>query len=260
MVNHLMDTGCAENGEPSNVAEDIPAEWLSPVSLLPNPLCFEMSLPELAAQCLRELGNYRRGEPCTDTYGLELLRRATFQDNQEAWSWVQHCFGGMIRGWLRRHPQRELACRLESEEHYVDQAFERFWQATTIHQRVEFSTLAAALQYLRASLNGAILDILRANERSGDAPLPEPGEPRVEDSTDSSEVWESLQAILLNPREQRLAYLLFHCGLGPREIVRFCPQEWSDIQEIYRLRRNMMKRFLLKADQTQLVLPEGGLS
>jgi hypothetical protein len=260
MVYELMNTGCAEDGEPSNSAEDILAERLSPVSLLPNHLCCEMRLPDLAAQCLRELGTYHRGEPCTDTYGLELLRRATIQDNQEAWTWVQHCFGGMVRRWLRRHPQREVTCRLESEEHYVAQTFERFRQATAFNQQVEFSTLAAALQYLRANMNGAILDILRAHERSGDAPSPEPGEPRVEDSTDSSEVWESLQAILLNPREKRVAYLLFHCGLGPREIIRFYPREWSDIQEISRVRRTIMEQCLLKADQTLLVLPEGGLS
>ena len=66
MVYDLMDTGCAEDGEPSNVA-GYPCERFSPVSLLSNPLCCEMSLPVLAAQCLRELGNYRRGEPCTDT-------------------------------------------------------------------------------------------------------------------------------------------------------------------------------------------------
>jgi len=251
MVYDLMDTGCAEDGEPSNVVGDIPAERLSPVSLLSNPLCCEMSLPELAAQCLRELDHYRRGEPCTDTFGLELLRRATFQDNQEAWVWVQHCFGGMVRGWLRRHPKREVAYRLESEENYVAQTFERFWQATAFNQRVEFSTLAAALQYLRASLNGAILDMLRAYARPVEVSLPgpgEPGEPLVEDSTDNSEVWESLQMILSNPREQRLAYLLFHCGLKPREIIRFCPQEWSDVQEIYRLRRNIMERILRNAD------------
>ena len=251
MVYDLMDTGCAEDGEPSNVAEDIPAERLSPVSILPNPLCCEMSLPDLTAHCLRELDNYRRGEPCTETYGLELLRRATFQGDQEAWEWVQHCYGGMVRGWLRRHPQREVACRLESEENYVAQTFERFWQATAFNQRVEFSTLAAALQYLRASLNGAILDMLRAYARPGEVSLPgpgEPGEPLVEDNTDNGEVWEILQMILSNPREQRLAYLLFHCGLKPREIVRFCPQEWSDVQEIYHLRRNIMERLLRNAD------------
>jgi DNA-directed RNA polymerase specialized sigma24 family protein len=251
MVYDLMDTDCAKDGEPSSVAEDIPTERLSPVSLPSNALCCEMNLQELAAQCLRELDNYRRGEPCTETYGLELLRRATFQGDQEAWAWVQHCFGGMVRGWLRRHPKREVACRLESEENYVAQTFERFWQATAFNQRVEFSTLAAALQYLHASLNGAILDMLRAYARPGEVSLPgpgEPGEPLVEDRTDNGEVWEILQMMLSNPREQRLAYLLFHCGLKPREIIRFCPQEWNDVQEIYRLRRNIMERLLRNAD------------
>ncbi len=50
-------------------------------------------------------------------------------------------------------------------------------------------------------------------------------------------------------REQRLVYLLYHCGLKPKEIVHFCPQDWSDVQEIYRLRRNILDRLLRKADQ-----------
>jgi len=256
MVYDLMDTGCVEDGEPSNVAAGIPAERLSLVSLLSNLLCCEMSLPELAAQCLRELDNYRRGEPCTDAYGLELLRRATIQDNQEAWAWVQHCFGGLVRGWLRRHPKREVACRLESEEHYVAQAFERFWQATASNQRVECTTLAAALHSLRASLNGAILDMLRAYGCPGESSRPapgKPGEPQMEDASSSSEVWDILKTLLSNPREQRLAYLIFHCGLSPREIMRCCPQEWSDVQEIARLRRTIMERLLCHADQLGLV-------
>ncbi len=53
--------------------------------LLSNPLCSEMSLPVLAAHCLREIDNYCRGEPYTDTYGVELLRRETVEDAQEAW-------------------------------------------------------------------------------------------------------------------------------------------------------------------------------
>ncbi|HEX6484707.1 MAG TPA: hypothetical protein VF043_38160 [Ktedonobacteraceae bacterium] len=211
--------------------------------------CSALSSQLLAAHCLRELNNYHRGEPSTDTYGLELLHRATIQGDQEAWMWLQHCFSGVVRGWLHHHPSREAAYRLESEENYVAQAFERFWQATTLTQQVEFRTFAAALQYLRASLNGAILDTLRAYSRPGEVSLPGPGEPEVEDKTDGSEVWENLKALLPNEDEQRVAYLLFHCGLKPREIVRFCPQEFRDIREIYRLRRNIMERLLRKADQ-----------
>jgi hypothetical protein len=251
MVDHLMDTPGTNDREPFTVPERIPTERFTPVSHLSNTLCGEMSLPVLAAHCVRELNTYRMGEPCTDRYGVELLRRATVQGNQEAWAWVQECFGGVVLNWLRRHPQRAHACRLESEEHYVAQAFERFWQATASNKQVEFNTLAAALQYLRASLNGAILDTLRAYVRPRETSLPEPGgqgEPHVEDSFESSEVWEILQTMLPDWREKRLAYLLFHCGLKPREIVRFCPQEWSDVHEIYQVRRNIMQRLLRNAD------------
>src|SRR5215831_5859097 len=140
MVYYPVDTPGTNDREPSAAPGSVSTERVSPVSFLSNPLCSEMSLSVLAAQCLRELDTYRRGEPCTDSYGLELLRRATIQGDQEAWSWVQQCFGGMVRVWLRRHPKREVACRLESEENYVAQTFERFWRATTHNQRIEFST------------------------------------------------------------------------------------------------------------------------
>jgi hypothetical protein len=251
MIDHPMETPCTNNVKPSTAPGSVPTERLSPVFLLSNPLYAEMSLPVLAAHCVRELNTYRGGEPCTERYGVELLRRATVQGDQEAWAWVQDCFGGVVLNWLRYHPQKAHACHMESEEHYVAQAFERFWQATASHKRVEFNTLAAALHSLRASLNGAILDTLRAYVRPRETSLPEPGEPGepyVEDSFESSEVWEILQTMLPDRRENRLAYLLFHCGLGPREIVRFCPQEWSDVHEIYRLRRNIMQRLLSNAD------------
>jgi hypothetical protein len=205
---------------------------------------------------MRELNTYRRGEPYIDTYSVELLRRATLQDDQEARVWVQHCFGGVVLDWLRRHLKKARAYRLEREEHYVAQAFERFWQSTTSHQRVECTTLAVALQYLRASLHGAILDKLRADAQPRESSRPEPTEPgeaHMEDVTSSSEVWEKLKALLANPREQRLAYLLFHCQLSPKEIVQCCPQEWSDVQEIVRLRRTILKRLLVHVDQLGLV-------
>jgi hypothetical protein len=62
----------------------------------------------------------------------------------------------------------------------------------------------------------------------------------VDQSTDSVEAWQLLQRALPNAREQRLAYLLFHCGMRPREIALRCSQEFNDEQEIYQLRRIIM--------------------
>ena len=94
-------------------------------------------------------------------------------------------------------------------------AFERFWQVTTSYQRPECSRLAAALEYLYASLHGVILETLRADARPQEGARPVPGEPQGEESTENSEALRVLQTTLANPREQRLAYLLFHCGLRP---------------------------------------------
>jgi hypothetical protein len=57
----------------------------------------------------------------------------------------------------------------------------------------------------------------------------------VENCIGTDEVWEILRTMLPGEREQRLAFLLFHCGLVPGESVRFCPREWNSVQEIYRL-------------------------
>jgi hypothetical protein len=81
--------------------------------------------------------------------------------------------------------------------------------------------------------------------------LPEygdPEEPFGEDTHEGHEVWEAILHLLPDSRDQRVAYLLFHCGLKPREIIHFCPQEFSDVQEVYRLRRNIMERLLHHAD------------
>ena len=216
----------------------------------------------LAAQCLREIDTFHRGEPCTDTSSVELVRCATLQKDQEARAWVHHCFGGVVRSWLRGHPSREAACRLESEEHYVALAFERFWQVTTLSQQVELGTLDEVLRYLRASLHGAIVDRLRAYARPREIPFPESGareEPHAQDTSDSIGLWEIVQTLLPNLREQRVASLLFHAGLKPREIVSFCSQEFPDIQEIYHLRRTILERLLRNADtlRWQLTLIEG---
>ena len=230
--------------------QGLPSVSLSPLYDESHATERTLSISALVEQCREEIGAFRRGEASNEAYGLELLRRAIVQGDQDAWRGLVQSFDETVRGWLHGHPRREAARRLESEETYVALTFERFWQATT-QQQVVFKTLGGALAYLRASLNGAILDTLRTYSRPREIALPEPGdagEPQVEDQTDSNEIWEVLQDMLPNKRERRLAYLLYHCGLKPREIVRFCPQEWSDVQEIYRLRRNIVERFLRHAD------------
>ncbi len=181
---------------------------------------------------------------------LELIHLAVAHGNQNAQAGLQRYLSEMVLGWVHEHPSREVACRSESEEHYVVLAFGRFWQAT-LQRQVVYKTLTEVLVSLRASLNGAILETLRTSSRPREVLQSETGEPHMQDSPGSRETWDTLQTLLPDQREQRLAYLLFHCGLDPREIVRCYPQEWSDIQEIYHLRCHLLNQLLHHYEPTE---------
>jgi hypothetical protein len=64
-----------------------------------------------------------------EAYGLELVRRVITEGDQQARAELEQRWNEILLGWLRSHPSRAVACRWQSEEHYIAMAFERFWQA-----------------------------------------------------------------------------------------------------------------------------------
>jgi len=218
----------------------------------------DMSLTELSDRCMGEVNRYMKDEVHNDDYCLEIFHRAMLQSDTQAWELLMQRFKGIVVGWVRRHPNREIAYRYDSEENYVDLAFARFWKVTVRNKTLEFTTLGGALAFLRACLNSAIIDTLRGYLRPNEMPWPDPGypeEPVAEDAfEESSEIWEAVKSLLPNEREQQLAYLLYHCGLKPREVVQFRPEEFNDIREIYRLIRNILDRLKRNKDRLRWLL------
>ncbi|GLV59881.1 hypothetical protein KDH_67050 [Dictyobacter sp. S3.2.2.5] len=232
--------------------EEIPPPVLTPCY---TSTVSSMSLLELVRFCKQEMVNYCRGEVGDDCYALEIFRRAMKLHDAQAWDALQQCFSGIVHTWMRRHSKRERAYALDSEENYVAQAFTRFWQASVNNSELKFTSLASALNYLRASLNGAIMDTLRVYTHPNEIPLPDASDPvynyelAAEEPEDFEELWFVVRSLLSGEREIRLAYLHFHCGLKAREIIQFCPDEFNDVQEVYRLRHNIFKRLTRHADQ-----------
>src|SRR5438105_3129822 len=89
-----------------------------------------LSVSVLAERCMSEVNTHRRRVPFDERYCIELFRRATGQRDPVARGAVEQCFHETMIRWLRSHPQREAACSLDSEEHFVAQTFARFWQVT----------------------------------------------------------------------------------------------------------------------------------
>ena len=248
---HVADTGAPGTWE----VESSP-ELAQRAFPLPSPgesTLGAMGIAELASHCTSEIHLYRIGGLQNDTYCIELLHRATLQGDQDAWKIVQELLDETVRRWISQHPRSEEAGSLDSEENYVTQAFARFYQLTG-RQQVEFGQLSTALLYLKVSLNGALLERLRAFSRPRAISLPgldDSGEPAVAHSTDNVNVWEILRESFPSTREQRLGFLLFHYGLSPKEIVSSYPQEFHDVREISRLRHSVLERLSQQAENPQ---------
>lgn len=216
-----------------------------------------MDLAALADHCAREMQKQRRKEAFDDQYCLEIFRRAIVQRDDQAWYILQQLFSETVRMWLRSHQASNLALMHESEENYISLTINRFWYA--VHKRrTEFPTIYAVLSYMHATLHGVIIDTLRTQRRPKEIPLPEPDspdEPFLQPETDDDQaLWQILQELIVDARERRILYLRYYCGLKPSQVVARCPQEFSDVNEIYRLDHNILERLQRNKDRLRWLL------
>src|SRR5260221_4374102 len=162
-----------------------------------------MRLSALADRCMSEINNFRRGEASSDQYCLEIFRRAMLEQDIAAWTLLEDRFKEFLLAAFRRHPRSEAASHLDSPENYVARAFARFWNAAH-NQQMMFTSLGAALRFLRLCLDTTILDNLRSFSRSTEQALPDykhVDKSLVEDYP--SELWEIIEEMLPNKREKR---------------------------------------------------------
>jgi DNA-directed RNA polymerase specialized sigma24 family protein len=221
----------------------------------------EMNLTELQCHCQCEMEKYSRYGSNTEEYCLEIFRRAMLLRDEQAWEILNQTFSSIILGWLRRHSCYTAAYRLHPEEKdYVTLTLERLWMVGVRNQTMEFRSLAGALSFLRISLNSVVIDTLR--EQGKEQPLtPETDfvEYPAPDEEESAELWECIKSMLPDKREQRLAYLLFYCNLTPRQVIHYCPQEFSNIQEVYQMKRIILDRLRRHKDRLRWLLTDEDL-
>ena len=189
---------------------------------------------------------------------MEALLLQVFAGDLEAWAGVEQCLGETIRCWLHGHPSKEAACCWESEEHYISLAFERPRQAVTTGQLRAYTSPPTVLRYLQACLNAVLLDLLRAKGGAKGITLQEPAHAEEQAGGDHSvdnQLWERIQHLFPDLRECRVAFLLFHCHLSPRDIFCLTPHQFKEVQEICHIRRHMLEQILLQADLMLSSLP-----
>jgi hypothetical protein len=184
-------------------------------------------------------------------YWLEMFRCALNENDQRVQTWLQQKFSVIILNWIHGHSKSGLVCHLRTEEYYLSETFRRFWHMLRKQQKFDLTSMAEVLSYLHVSMNGVLLDTLRKYSSPQDAPLISTSmaeEMKSNENDSIHELWKLIEGKLSNARERRMAYLLFQCALKPGEIVDHFPNEFSDVNEIARIRRNIME-LLSRGDQ-----------
>jgi DNA-directed RNA polymerase specialized sigma24 family protein len=215
-----------------------------------------MSLSAIIARCAEAVEDFYRDLPSDERYCLEIFRRALMDDNNDAWIALQEQFRGYLLYWFRRSKLRRKALQMDSEQNYVNDTFDHLWGwayrqrtgAATLEDstyRVEFTSLRSALTFLKKCLHNLILDRLRADERRravlllvDDPPTSISHDQRLQEQ----EFWRAIYTVLADERERRIIQLQCEQGLRPRQILERCPDEFKNIQEIYRLTKNALDR------------------
>src|SRR5215813_13858620 len=87
----------------------------------------DMPLAELARRCREETLRFLRGEPRDDAFCFEAFERAVVGRDDEAWDAIVTQYRGILLSYISQHTVASLV--RESDDYWVNRAFQRFWMA-----------------------------------------------------------------------------------------------------------------------------------
>lgn len=208
----------------------------------------------LRHRCAVESQRFFHHQPHEPAYCMELFRRAVVQRNELAWEGLYQQYLPLVEGWVRRHAL--FAVSQETAEYWVNRAFEKMWTAVSSEKFAHFADLAALLRYLQLCVHSVLVDEARRQEETlllDD--VPETAVSLTDNAVETTSVeanvfnrlsrhqfWHWIITRLHTTQEQELIYAYFVLALKPRDIVSQFPHAFPDIQEVYRLKENVLAR------------------
>lgn len=216
-----------------------------------------LELEELRSLCAAETERFFRHQDSDARYCYEIFRRAIVAHDQAAWECIYSQYQPLVLGWIHRHG---LSAVLSEEPQYLaNRAFERLWAGVTSQKFTNFPDLKSILRYLQMCVNAVLVDIARSRTRDSlveDDAL-EPGIPdsserraleeRVLRKTQAERLWALLEERCKDYKERCILIGMFVNALKARQIHVEYPGLFQDVQEVYRVKENLLAR--LQRDQ-----------
>jgi len=210
-----------------------------------------LTITGLAHRCADETERFFQRQSHDPRYCFELFRRAILERSQHAWDVIYGQYRSLVAGWIQRHPSFQATG--EEVEFFANSAFEKLWTSLGAERFDRFPDLKSILRYLQMCVHSVLIDFIRQAERIAEEDLAEKRENEPGDSTPSTEsqvldqiegeaLWKWIDAHLNDEKERMVVRDSFIFGLKPSEICANHKNRFTNVEEVYRVKQNVMAR------------------
>jgi hypothetical protein len=221
-----------------------------------------MTLPELAHSCAQETENYFHNLQHDSTYCFEMFRRAVRDQDQAAWEMIYIQYNALVSGWVRQNQRFEASG--EEVQYFVNGAFAKISRNLTADKFAGFQEISFILRYLKMCVHSVIVDYDRSAHQAGLVALEDIAEkeapgPTVErlgmDQSYRKAFWDWIDQRLHNDKERAVIRGAYILELKPQELYEQFRSHFSDLDEVYRVKQNVLAR-LRRDDEFQKLLEQ----
>jgi len=215
----------------------------------------ELPIGELARRCREETLRFLRGEPREDAFCFEIFQRAVVKRDDDAWEAIVTQYRGIVLAYVGQHTSAALV--REPDDYWVNRAFQRFWSAVGPDRFGSFPDLPALLKYLKLCVHSVLLDEVRSRRAGSVTSLDEVPETAPADSDaersavgnlSGQQLWDAIAEELQNEAEEKVVHLSFARDLKPAEIFQRHPHLFASVDDVYRIKRNVLERLRRNAN------------
>ena len=207
----------------------------------------ELPLAELARRCREETLRFLGGLDRNDAFCFEIFRRAVVERDDWAWEAIVNQYRGIVLAYVGQHAAASTL--RESDDYWLNRAFQRFWSAVGPDRFASFPDLPALLKYLKLCVHSVLLDEVRArraalslDEVPESVPSGLSAESAVVGQLSGEQLWAAIKRELQDEAEQKVAFLSFARDLKPAEIAERHSALFGGVADVYRIKRNVIER------------------
>ncbi|MBV7335312.1 hypothetical protein KFU94_45145 [Chloroflexi bacterium TSY] len=229
---------------------------------------------DLALRSKREIEQFRRGGGDEGGYCYELWSRTFGVPSEDrdplAWNYFYEVYHPQVGKWVKR--KLNYSATAEDLEDLVQGVFERLLKYMTPDKFKHCRDLSALLFYLGTCVHSEVVDHTRRNlpkdrmvyvwasdsvedeewlDQIGNA-APSAFEVAIRNE-ERYEFWLSIQKELKSDREHKVLYASFILGLKAREIYDLYKDEFHGVDDVYRVKDNLLRRLGRKITEVVFV-------